>query len=257
MISTRSDTLVGVVVLFETLSLCYGNTDIEKEFLEIRKNLKRQEMEIKELRRENRKLRADVNKLTAEMDNLKNVDDFISARDDLIKDKNISRTIEKTQTTKKSALDDPKSNMDLTRNTRIGTEPVAFYAYMSAPEPNPSIDHTLVFDVAKTNLGGGYNEYSGMFSAPSSGVYVFSWTIHTGSHGQNRFIIYVNHDEVDYTFGETDNNEHDYDSDSGTMVVSLNTHDNVYIRSAAASSTYVVSYASNNLKTTFSGWKIN
>ena len=71
-----------------------------------------------------------------------------------------------------------------------------------------------------------------MFMALSSGVHVFTWTIYSGDHGQTDFYVYVNHDIFDATLGDTDNTLHDYDSDSGTMVVSLNGHDNVYMRSA-------------------------
>lgn len=35
----------------------------------------------------------------------------------------------------------------------------------------------VVFNSAITNLGNGYNSYTGIFTAPSNGVYVFSWTI--------------------------------------------------------------------------------
>lgn len=54
-----------------------------------------------------------------------------------------------------------------------------------------------------------------MFSAPCTGVYVFTWTIYTGDHGQTGFHIYVNYDLVGAVFGETDNNQNDFDSDTG------------------------------------------
>lgn len=126
---------------------------------------------------------------------------------------------------------------------------------MSSAEPNPSIHLTLISDEVKTNVGGGYNEFSGTFTAPSSGLYVFTWTIYTGSHGITGFHIYVNHDVFGATFGETDNNQDDFDSDSGSIVVSLNANDNVYIRSARDCSTYVIS--DKGARTTFAGWRLN
>lgn len=94
-----------------------------------------------------------------------------------------------------------------------------------------------------------------MFSAPSSGLYVFTWTIYTGNHGQTGFYIYVNHEVLGATWGETDGVARDFDSDSGSMVVSLNANDNVYIRSARACSTYVVS--DEGARTSFAGWRLN
>ena len=129
--------------------------------------------------------------------------------------------------------------MEHTRISRIPPETVAFYAYMSQNEPNRSLHKALIFDVVKTNVRGGYDELSGMFTAPSPWVYVSTWTIYTGNYGQTRFHIYVNHDVFDTTYGETDNNHSDYDSDSGSMAVSLNARDNVYFRSAMSCTTFV------------------
>lgn len=58
--------------------------------------------------------------------------------------------------------------------SRIAPETVAFHAYMSQNEPNPSLHHALIFEVVKTNVGCGHDELSGMFTAPSPGVYVFT-----------------------------------------------------------------------------------
>lgn len=90
---------------------------------------------------------------------------------------------------------------------------------------------------------------------PSPGVYVFTWIIYTGNYGQTRFHIYVNHDVFDTTYSETVNNHSDYDSDSGSMAVSLKARDHVYFRSAMACTTFV---HSNNIfaRSTFAGWKL-
>jgi hypothetical protein len=115
----------------------------------------------------------------------------------------------------------------------------------------------LVFDTIKTNLGGGYNRHSGMFSAPSAGVYVFTWTIYTGDHGRTAFALYVNDAIVSTTYGETDDILRDYDSDSGTVVVSLSQTDDVYMRSIMDCSTFIPSDDYWHPRTTFAGWKLN
>lgn len=134
--------------------------------------------------------------------------------------------------------------------------PVAFYAYMSTSENAPSNHHTLIFDVIKTNIGGGYNKHSGMFSAPVAGVYVLTWTIYSGDNGKTAFGIFVNDDMVCSTFGETNDVDYDYDSDTGVIVVSLNQYDDVFIRSIMTCSTDIVSFAWNT-RTTFAGWKLD
>ena len=58
------------------------------------------------------------------------------------------------------------------------TKPVAFYAYMSKTEASPSLHHTLLFDMVKTNVGGAYNPFTGVFTVPYDGIYAFSYTIH-------------------------------------------------------------------------------
>ena len=35
-----------------------------------------------------------------------------------------------------------------------------------------------VYDTVETNLGNGYNKTSGIFTAPTSGLYAFTWTLH-------------------------------------------------------------------------------
>jgi hypothetical protein len=57
------------------------------------------------------------------------------------------------------------------------TSVIAFYAYMSRDTPTITIQHPLTFDVVKTNLGNGYHPATGVFIAPESGVYVFTWII--------------------------------------------------------------------------------
>lgn len=131
--------MIGIAVILGTITLCLANVDVDNELMEIRTILIRQEKEIKALRNENCVLRADIKKMAVEIDNLKNID-----------------RISRAQVALKAEIERP-------RNKRLSPEPasaVAFYAYMSASEPNPSLHHALIFNVVKTNVGGGYNQFN-------------------------------------------------------------------------------------------------
>lgn len=132
---------------------------------------------------------------------------------------------------------------------------VAFSAYMSTHEDNPSPHHTLIFDVAQTNIGNAYNKYTGAFVAPGEGVYVFAWTIYTGVSGKTYFDILVNNSVYGSTFSETGASW--YDSESGTIVISLNQGDSVFMRSSQQATTSIRSNDIYGTKTTFAGWKLN
>ena len=62
-------------------------------------------------------------------------------------------------------------------NRRETSQPIAFYAYMSYDEVNPTRHHTLIFDVVKTNDGNGHNKFSGLFNASVSGLYSLTCSI--------------------------------------------------------------------------------
>ncbi|XP_062616266.1 uncharacterized protein LOC134277974 [Saccostrea cucullata] len=217
-----------------------ANKDIETELNEIRK-------EIRELRMENQALGIIVKRQENEIRELHVRIENQDPRNDLDKTKG--------SPSDPNEMSEPSSISN--RKRLVGTNsPIAFYAYMSKPEQNPSNHHMVIFDVIKTNVGGGYNGHSGMFTAPVAGIYVFTWTIYTGNHGRCGFGIYVNDNIMGSTFGETDDVAGDYDSDSGTIAVALNAHDDVYIRTLEACTTFIESIRVNT-RTTFAGWKLN
>uniref|UniRef100_A0A8W8LA66 C1q domain-containing protein n=1 Tax=Magallana gigas TaxID=29159 RepID=A0A8W8LA66_MAGGI len=137
--------------------------------------------------------------------------------------------------------------------TPILTEPVAFYAYMSKPEPTPSNHHSLIFDVLKTNIGNGYNKFSGTFVAPSAGAYVFTWTINTNPNGAHWINLMVNNAIVGGNLCDTQGAV-SYDSDSNTVVVVLSQGDSVNLRTTYQSRTDI--YADSYAFTTFAGWRL-
>jgi hypothetical protein len=137
--------------------------------------------------------------------------------------------------------------------TPVPVGPVAFYAYMSADEAPPSSHFTLKFDVVKTNVGGAYNLHSGTFVSPDTGVYVFTYTIYSHVHGAIFLNIFVNEDIYGGSISDTQDTT-DFDSETTTIVASLNKGDSVNVRTTRASSATVKS--SEEAKTSFSGWKI-
>lgn len=75
-------------------------------------------------------------------------------------------------------------------------ETVAFDAYMSTNMNNIGGQQTLIFDVVKTNAGNGLHPTKGVFTAPSSGFYVFTWTIRLHHNSFHSIVLIINGQEV-------------------------------------------------------------
>ena len=253
--------MFGIAVFWGVVVLCAASLDLENELKEIRTILARQEREIqnlqsenRDLRSENRVLQADMRRMVTEIENLK-TDNFL--RTELMSQNEELRENNRNEVLKSRILNteaDKKSKIERPRTIRLALEPLAFYAYMENNEHNPSNHHPIIFNHVQTNEGHGYNELSGVFTAPNPGVYFFTWTIYSGGHGVTRFHIYVNNGVLGYTFGNTDGTDN-YDSNSGSMVVRLNTHDSVYIRSGMDCTTSIISNSYYG-RSTFAGWKL-
>ncbi|CAC5363347.1 unnamed protein product [Mytilus coruscus] len=54
---------------------------------------------------------------------------------------------------------------------------IAFHFYASSNLNSLGSHQTIIFDTKVTNEGNGFNKYTGTFIVPSSGFYVFTWTI--------------------------------------------------------------------------------
>lgn len=61
---------------------------------------------------------------------------------------------------------------------------VAFHAYLSHDSSGPlPMHHILKYDMIPLNKGNGYNAFDGIFIVPTSGTYVFKWSIMCDVHG--------------------------------------------------------------------------
>lgn len=113
--------------------------------------------------------------------------------------------------------------------------------------------HTLIYDVVKINKGQGYHQDDGIFTVPSSGVYVFAWTVATQTHGWASVEIVVNGEVCGSTFADDDDGG-DWDYGTGIVVVETHTGGHVYVRMQENGSEVVNSNARG--RTSFSGWKL-
>lgn len=118
---------------------------------------------------------------------------------------------------------------DAERKRASSGQAVAFYAVMSHVEKAPSAHHTLVFDDVKTNVQGAYNQYSGIFTAPQAGFYVFTFSIHMGCHAYASFEIVKNADVEGAVFLDVDE-ACDSEQVTWTIVSELGVGDIVHVR---------------------------
>ena len=51
---------------------------------------------------------------------------------------------------------------------------IAFSAYLTDILSGLGVNHIILFDGITINEGSGYNQYTGVFTVPESGVYLFS-----------------------------------------------------------------------------------
>lgn len=271
-------TLTILTLVFSAICLSPSMADemklMKNEIAVIRNLLREQDERLTRLEMENDALKITVSKL--ENDNLLMKDRLVNISDEnKVLRHEVSDLRRKVTTILEDSnlanLDNQEETNDAFRETAVHrrlllpdagspsttplpVEPVAFYAYMSKSEPTPSNHHALVFDVLKTNLGNGYNKYSGTFVAPYAGAYVFTWTININPHGAHWINLMVNDAIVGGTLADTQVTD-DFDSDSNTALVVLNQGDSVILRTTSGSDRADI-YADSRAFTSFAGWRL-
>ncbi|CAC5403588.1 unnamed protein product [Mytilus coruscus] len=146
-----------------------------------------------------------------------------------------------------------KRRIIYSRQSRV-TSP-AFYAYMSTNEASPGPHHTLIFNSVITNVGNAYNQYSGIFTVPSTGMYVLSYTITAYTSSYIPVEIVKNAGVIGSLLTKAYSNyKH---SVSSTVVVNMNAGDVCYVRTSGSGATPSGSiYSGTEARTSFTGWRI-
>ena len=130
-------------------------------------------------------------------------------------------------------------------------DPVAFYAQLTTDKSGVTNHETLAFDKIMINLGNAYNGMSGVFTAPSMGLYAFHWT------NTNADRSYMNTELIvqNQVYGKamSDAMDHnDYAVASNLAIAQLNRGDQVWVRSG----TWHNGKLRGDLYSTFSGHRI-
>ena len=141
-------------------------------------------------------------------------------------------------------------------NRRKASQPIAFYAYMSSDEVNPSKHHTLIFDIVKTNAGNGYNKFTGMFTAPVSGSYALTCSITMDGPGAYASYEIIKNADIEGTFFVDADTTDDYKSSSMTVVVSLEVGDVLFVRTSSTYTPHGNVVSKYTFRSSVAGWRI-
>ena len=131
----------------------------------------------------------------------------------------------------------------------LGKEIVAFNAYTKnhlTPDRNTPVN--VVYDAVYYNYGNAYNPQSGYFTAPSDGLYVFTWTRLVDSRKLFDAEILVNGKRQGLGNCNNEGNP-GFENCANTVPLVLKTGDKVNIRTTAANLLHM-GWSS------FKGWKV-
>lgn len=131
--------------------------------------------------------------------------------------------------------------------------PIAFYGYMSTSMSNIGGHHPLVFDVIKTNSGNGLHPTTGVFTAPSPGLYVFTWTIRHSGYSYHSVELVVNGQEVGALYDDAGSSE--TDMSSTTVVTHVNQGEDVFLRTRVDYNQGLI-YSNDYGYSSFAGWRL-
>ena len=88
----------------------------------------------------------------------------------------------------------------------------------------------VVFGKVTLNSGSAYNSNTGIFTAPTDGIYSFTWTILTHPGYDFATEIVLNGNIVSYNYVDGKSNSAQYESSSATAMVRMKRKDKVWIR---------------------------
>lgn len=122
---------------------------------------------------------------------------------------------------------------------------------------NPGNNHIIVFDTVITNSGNGYNHFSGVFTTPEAGYYIFSYTMVTFP-GQRLPVEFVCNGTTISSTAADSVKDTVYPSASGTFITYLDATSICILRTSTDIKWGAVGdlYSSDWSRSSISGWKL-
>jgi hypothetical protein len=127
---------------------------------------------------------------------------------------------------------------------------------MSSGEDHPSKHHTSVFDTVETNAGNGYNKFSGMFTAPISGLYAVTCSIIMKGSGAYASYKIIKNAEIVGAFFVDAEYSGEFRSSSMTVIVSLQVGDVLFVRTSSTYTPHGDVDSGVNARSHITGWRI-
>ncbi|XP_048769778.2 heavy metal-binding protein HIP-like [Ostrea edulis] len=115
---------------------------------------------------------------------------------------------------------------------------IAFHARTSSAIQNPGSYAVVVFGKVTLNSGSAYNGNTGIFTAPTDGIYSFTWTIMTKLGSRFNTEIVINRNIVGYNHADGKHGSSQYESSSTTAVIRMKKKDKVWIRTHGSTGEY-------------------
>ncbi|XP_076109034.1 complement C1q-like protein 4 [Mytilus galloprovincialis] len=148
----------------------------------------------------------------------------------------------------------PRVSRLLTENVPVQSSSVAFYAQLTTSETNVGKHHPIVFDHVNLNVGNGYNKHSGTFTAPKSGIYVFTFTLYPNRGSWMAVNIFKNTEVIAQVYTEMGSGM--FSATTPVPVVDMNVGDIAYVRTSSTYQPHGDVFSDVNVKSSFAGWKI-
>ncbi|CAC5400377.1 unnamed protein product [Mytilus coruscus] len=220
----------------------------------LEKNEVLQDQEIKNLKEEIYRLRPDMKSVKRSMNSMMKI--LMKNRRRLVRDyppnlRSDSRR-HKSIIQRDVGIEESKTNL-----MRQASQIIAFYAYLNNDVKSPGIHQTLVFDNVITNEGKWYNKFSGTFSAPINGLYVFSCSIIMDGPGQYASFEIVKNADIIGTFFVDPQYDEGYKYSSLTLVTDLHQTDTVFVRIGSSYAVVGNVLSKPYARSSFTGWKLN
>lgn len=144
-------------------------------------------------------------------------------------------------------------NGRLRRLTVISPTP-SFYAYLTHKESNPGLHHTIIFNHEVTDSQHVYNHHTGIFTAPTSGVYAFQYSVQPDT-GSNIPVEIMKNNQI-MSAGVTRIHGGYYHNAASTVVFYMNSGDSCFVRTSTTNAPSGSIHSGHDARTSFAGWMI-